>query len=69
MPQIKITLNGEQKILAKNIAISQLISDLELDVKKIAIERNLEIIDPATFSATIINDGDVVEIVHFIGGG
>ncbi|MFT7099234.1 MAG: sulfur carrier protein [Rickettsiales bacterium] len=43
--------------------------DLDLDVKKIAIEKNYEIILPEEFGKNMLNDGDRIEIVHFIGGG
>jgi thiamine biosynthesis protein ThiS len=42
---------------------------LELDAKKIAIEKNYEIIFPEDFAKNILNAGDKIEIVHFIGGG
>lgn len=69
MSQIKITLNGEEKILKSHQTLQDLIDDLELDLEKIAIEKDLEIIDPAQFSKIILNEGSQVEIVHFIGGG
>jgi thiamine biosynthesis protein ThiS len=69
MSQIKILLNGEEKTLASKITVSQLIFDLDLDVKKIAIEKDLEILMPEKFSETMLDEGSRVEIVHFIGGG
>lgn len=69
MSKIKITLNGEEKILEKAITIAQLISDLDLDVKKIAVEKDLQIVNSTQFSEVILDEGSRVEIVHFIGGG
>lgn len=69
MSKIKITLNGEEKILASNKTLQNLIDDLELDLEKIAIEKDLEIVDSAQFSAIILDEGSKIEIVHFIGGG
>ncbi len=69
MSQIKFFLNGEEKFLQKEISILQLIDDLNLDVKKIAIEKDLEIILPQQFSQVLINENCKIEIVHFIGGG
>jgi len=69
MPKVKITLNGEDKFITKNTSIKSLIEKLELDVKKIAIEKNYEIILPEDFGNNILNQGDKIEIVHFIGGG
>ena len=69
MSQIKIILNGEEKILQDKITIAELISNLGLDVKKIAIEKDLEIVIPEQFSRVLLDDGSRIEIVHFIGGG
>ena len=69
MTKIKIILNGEEIKISPNKTISDLILDFELDIKKIAIEKDLEIIDPQNFSKIIISEGSRIEIVHFIGGG
>ena len=69
MSKIKIILNGDEKTIHDNISIAQLIVDLELDVTKIAVEKDLEIIHPDQFERIMLNEGSRVEIVHFIGGG
>ncbi len=69
MSQIKIFLNGEEKMLAKKITISELLKHLELDSKKVAVEKDLEIVNQKDFSFVILDEGSRVEIVHFIGGG
>jgi thiamine biosynthesis protein ThiS len=69
MSQIKFFLNGEERFLQKEITILQLIQDLNLDVKKIAVEKDLEIILPQQFVEVLINENCKIEIVHFIGGG
>lgn len=69
MSKIKIILNGEEKILENSISMADLIEELKLDTKKIAIEKDLEIIHPEQFSTTFLQEGNKVEIVHFIGGG
>lgn len=69
MSEIKILLNGEEKILKNQISLSDLIKEFDLDVKKIAIEKDLEIVNPQDFSTTLLTNGNRVEIVHFIGGG
>lgn len=66
---MKIFLNGEEKILATKMTVEELIAMLELDVKKIAVEKDLEIVNQDRFSATVIDEGSRIEIVHFIGGG
>lgn len=69
MSQIKIFLNGEEKILSRKMTIADLLNELELDSKKIAIEKDLQIVNQAEFSQIILDEGARVEIVHFIGGG
>jgi thiamine biosynthesis protein ThiS len=69
MSKIKITLNGEEKFLAEKMTVAQLISDLELDITKIAVEKDLEIVGSNKFSEVLIDEGSRIEIVHFIGGG
>ena len=66
---MEITLNGEKFTLETGSNIVNLIDKLDLDVDKLAIERNLEIVPKAKFAMTIIEEGDKLEIVHFIGGG
>jgi thiamine biosynthesis protein ThiS len=69
MSKIKIFLNGEEKVLEREMSILDLISTLELDSKKIAIEKDLEIIRQNQFAKTMLENGSKIEIVHFIGGG
>ena len=66
---MKITLNGEKFTLETGSNIVNLIDKLDLNVDKLAIERNLEIVPKSKFAMTIIEEGDKLEIVHFIGGG
>ena len=65
---VKILLNGEARAVnALNLAA--LIEEIGLDVRKVAVERNLEIVPRSTYLATALEDGDRLEIVHFVGGG
>ena len=66
---MEITLNGKKFNLETGSNIVNLIDKLDLDVDKLAIERNLEIVPKSKFAMTIIEEGDKLEIVHFIGGG
>ncbi len=69
MSSLKIFLNGEPRSINEKTSITNLILQLELDLKKIAIERNLEVVLPEDFDKIVLVDGDRIEIVHFIGGG
>jgi len=67
--KIKIKLNGKAKVIIENLKIINLISDLKIPIKKVAIELNQEIIDKKKLNKIKLKDGDQIEIVHFIGGG
>ncbi len=66
---LNITLNGEARVIPEGLSVEALLAHLGLQSKKVAVERNLEIVPKSTFGATQISDGDRIEIVHFIGGG
>jgi thiamine biosynthesis protein ThiS len=63
-----LTVNGEERSL-KAAHIAALVADLGLDVRKVAVERNLEIVPRSLYAATALADGDRIEIVQFVGGG
>lgn len=69
MSKIKITLNGEEKEINSGLTIKGLVDELELDLEKIAVEKDLEIVNIDEFEKIIIDEGAKIEIVHFIGGG
>lgn len=66
---MRVTLNGEQKELAEGVTIQDLIVELDLTGRRLAVEVNREIVSRDSFTERALADGDVVEIVHFIGGG
>jgi thiazole synthase len=66
---VNITLNGEARHLNGILSISDLLTSLGLDPRKIAVERNLEIVPRSLYREIEVADGDRLEIVHFIGGG
>ena len=51
------------------ITVLDLIEKLGLEPRKLAVERNLEIVPKSAYGDTIVVDGDRYEIVHFVGGG
>lgn len=67
---MNLTINGEEHFnIPDGISVADLLKRLSLPPKKIAIERNLEIISKSTFEVTKLINGDKLEIIHFIGGG
>ena len=67
--KIKIKLNGKVKEITENYKIKNLISDLKIPIKKVAIELNEEILDKKMLDKIKLKKKDKIEIVHFIGGG
>jgi len=66
---MNLTINGEPRSVASPITLQQLLGELGLDGRKVAIERNREIVPKSTYERVALSDGDKLEIVHFIGGG
>lgn len=66
---MRLTINGEERQVAEVATISELVAALSLDTRKVAVERNLEIVPRSLHGQTPVGDGDRIEIVHFIGGG
>jgi thiamine biosynthesis protein ThiS len=66
---MQLTINGEAREVAGAADLAALVTGLGLDPRKVAIERNLEIVPRSLYARTPLADGDRIEIVHFIGGG
>ena len=66
---MRLTINGEDKIYDETLTVEMLLGKIGLDSKKVAIERNLEIVPKSAYTLINLTDGDRLEIVHFIGGG
>ena len=66
---LAIRVNGEQRRMPAGVTIVQLLAELGLDPRRVAVERNLMIVPRSTFGETRVEDGDSFEIVHFVGGG
>ena len=66
---MNIVVNGEVKNVAAEFTLQQLIEQLNLGGKRLAIEVNLEIVPRSHYAEHALNDGDRIEIVHAIGGG
>ena len=67
--KIKIKINGKSKLIEENEKLLKLIRNLKIPIKKVAIELNKEIINKKKIKKIKLENNDVVEIVHFIGGG
>ncbi|PZQ50571.1 MAG: thiamine biosynthesis protein ThiS [Phenylobacterium zucineum] len=67
---MQLTINGEARAFDGGVAdVAALVAALGLDTRKVAVERNLEIVPRSVYASTPLADGDRIEIVAFVGGG
>lgn len=67
---MQVQINGEPREFNRNqILLAELVSELALAPQRIAVEVNKRIVRRVEWEQTTINDGDRIEIVHFVGGG
>jgi thiazole synthase len=66
---MKLVINGEERTFAVSMSVEALLGELGIDPRKVAIERNLEIVPKSAYGQVAVGDGDRLEIVAFIGGG
>ena len=62
-------VNGEQIQLTKAITLEEFLKEQGYNIQRIAIERNDEIVPRENFSDVMLSDSDIIEVVHFMGGG
>ncbi|MBB5685602.1 sulfur carrier protein ThiS [Sphingobium boeckii] len=66
---ISIRVNGEHRRVKDGLTLADLAAELGLDPAKVAVERNLVVVPRSTLAGVTVEDGDELEIVHFVGGG
>ena len=66
---ISVRINGEHRRILAGMTIAELANELGLEPAKVAVERNLEVVPRSTLGQVQVEDGDDLEIVHFVGGG
>ena len=64
-----ITLNGDPHEVPGPLSVSELLQQLEIDARRVAVELNLTVVKKNAYDRSLINHGDEVEIVNFVGGG
>jgi sulfur carrier protein len=66
---MKITINGTEHLCAENALVSDLLVQLELVGRRVAVERNGDIVPRSLHASTVLSAGDQIEIVVAVGGG
>jgi sulfur carrier protein len=66
---MRVTVNGDARELRDGLTIDELVAALGLGARRVAVEVNLDVVPRTDYAQRALSDGDVVEIVQFIGGG
>jgi sulfur carrier protein len=66
---MRIEVNGEAREVSQGITVAGLLNALGVQDGPVAVEKNREIVPRAAHASTELQDGDVLEVVHFVGGG
>jgi sulfur carrier protein len=66
---MQITVNGETRDVSPGVSLLELIDELGLKAKAVVAQRNGDIVVRTDYAATVLTDGDEIELVRFVGGG
>jgi thiamine biosynthesis protein ThiS len=66
---VKITLNGDPYEVDDPLTVAALLTRLDIDARRVAVEHNLIVLKRAAFEHAVVREGDHIEIVNFVGGG
>jgi thiamine biosynthesis protein ThiS len=66
---VHVTLNGEEHEVPAGSTVEDLVRSLELDRRRVAVEVNRKIVAREAYTERSLREGDILEIVHFVGGG
>ncbi len=67
--EVRIRVNGEIRAFAPETRVAQLLASLGVSMPRVAVEYNREILPKGEYEATILREGDELEVVTFVGGG
>ena len=67
--ELRVTVNGERQTLPLAATVAEVLARFEIDVRHVAVERNRKLVPKSEFDTTKLEDGDVLEVVTFVGGG
>jgi thiamine biosynthesis protein ThiS len=66
---MKVKINGEEKEIADGLSLGSLLEELQIRPARVVVEHNRNIVPRDDYGATVLTEGDALEIVHFVGGG
>ena len=66
---MQVTINGENRDVKEGLTVLALLEDLELQPEAMVVQRNENVIERSDFATIQLDEGDVIELVRFVGGG
>jgi sulfur carrier protein len=66
---VTIILNGDPHQIVRPVTVTELLAQLSIDARRVAVEHNMVVLKRSTFNEVVVREGDQVEIVNFVGGG
>ena len=66
---LRVRVNGDELRLPRGASVTALLERLKVATPRVAVERNREILPKSTYASTLLEDGDIFEVVEFVGGG
>lgn len=66
---VRVRVNGEDVALPNGASVTVLLERLAVSLPRVAVERNREILPKKDYPTTVVEDGDVFEVVELVGGG
>lgn len=66
---MKVVINGESRDVAEGASVQDMLAQFNLEKKILVVEHNRVIVDRSAYEATVLQENDRIEIVHFVGGG
>lgn len=66
---MNVQVNGEKKEIKEGLSVAGLLAELEIRPGGVVVELNRDVLARDAHGATVLKDGDTIEIVHFVGGG
>ena len=66
---MRLMVNGETREIAEGVTVMALLEDLGVEAGIVAVQRNGDILDRESFGATVLVEGDTIEVIHCVAGG
>jgi sulfur carrier protein len=67
--EVRVRVNGDDVRLPRGASVTLLLDRLKVSTPRVAVERNHEILPKASYASTLLEEGDIFEVVEFVGGG